>query len=136
MQLDASAVCMLAAWQCERRLRISERDPACDTSRDNLVAELRAMTASVEKRFQCPLCGCTSYEAVVIYRPGHPPYQLPLSACCGCSVTFRDPWQFTAQRPGGYQVTKDAREGIDPRGNESVGMGAAHRAAGDASGDH
>jgi rRNA maturation protein Nop10 len=54
-------------------------------------------------RFRCPLCDCTSFEAVQIDRPGRAPYTLPLFACCGCSAAFADPVRFTLRDRGAYQ---------------------------------
>ena len=66
-------------------------------------------------RFCCPLCGCTSFEAVQIDRPGQAPYMLPLFACCGCSAAFTDPVRFTLRDRGAYQRMMLPRVEADPR---------------------
>lgn len=54
-------------------------------------------------RFCCPLCNCTSFEAIHIERPGRESYRLPLFACCGCSLVFTDPARITLRDPAAYQ---------------------------------
>lgn len=69
----------------------------------------------IEKRFQCPLCGSTSYRTVTFGREGRPEVQLPLFSCMGCTAVFTDPWLFVAGDRSAYQRPPDHREKDDPR---------------------
>lgn len=52
--------------------------------------------------FCCPVCGCTSYEALARANAR------PAFACCGCTLVFMDPVKFT-------RLGKP--EAPEPRGN-------------------
>lgn len=68
-----------------------------------------------EQRYQCPLCGSTSYQTVYYHRDGRQPVKLPMYSCIGCSVLFTDPWLFVAGDRDAYQKQQDYREKDDPR---------------------